>query len=299
MWWRWFTRREFHLRPLSKTSHEILSFIFFLLPSFVGVCYFVLLPFADVVRRSFTDTMASKFVGLRNYSGVLRNEAFQLAVSNTVRFVLVCIPLLLILSLMLALLVRKVTIGADFYKTSFLLPMVIPVASMVLLWRMFFAKQGFVNSLLSCLDIAPTDWMNTGWSFAVLVGSYIWRNIGYDMILWLAGMSGIPAALYEAARVDGAGPIQCFFFITLPQLRSSLLIISILSILNSFKVFREAYLIAGNYPHDSIYLLQHLFNNWFTNLDIQKLCAAAVLVAAVIMALIFVLQAVWGQEECR
>lgn len=283
--------------PISRKNHEFTGFLLFLLPSLIGVIYFVLLPFGDAVRRSFTDTMATHFVGLRNYQEVLGNQAFQLAVSNTVRFILVCIPLLLISSLMLALLIQKTVFGADFYKTSFLLPMVIPVASMVLLWRLFFAEQGLVNLLLSYYGIAGPDWMNTKWSFAVLVLSYIWRNIGYDMILWLAGLSGIPAALYEAARVDGAGAVQCFFYITLPQLRSSLLIISVLSILNSFKVFREAYLIAGSYPNDNIYLLQHLFNNWFANLDIQKLCAAAVLMACVIIVLILVLQAAWGRED--
>lgn len=283
--------------PILRKNREFCRALPFLLPSLAGVVYFVLLPFGDAVRRSFFDAMGGQFLGLENYGSVVRNAAFRLAVSNTLRFICVCIPTLIILSLLLALLIRKVTLGKDFYKTSFLLPMVIPAASMVMLWRLFFSRQGLLNLGLAQLGRSPVDWMNTEWSFYVLVLSYIWRNVGYDIILWLAGLSGIPGELYEAAKVDGAGAFQCFFQITVPQLYPSLFIISVLSILNSFKVFREAYLIAGSYPHDSIYLLQHLFNNWFASLDLQKLCAAAVLVALAIMALIIILQIAWGREE--
>lgn len=283
--------------PILRKNRELKYGLLFLLPSLAGVAYFVLLPLGDAVRRSFFDAMGGRFLGLENYSSAIHNEAFQLAVFNTMRFIGICIPTLIVLSLLLALLIRKVTLGRDFYKTSFLLPMVIPVASMVMLWRLFFARQGLLNRGLSQFGWAPVDWMNTEWSFYVLVLSYVWRNMGYDVILWLAGLSGIPSELYEAAQVDGAGAFKSFLHITIPQLYPSLFIISVLSILNSFKVFREAYLISGSHPHDSIYLLQHLFNNWFASLDLQKLCAAAVLVALAIMALIIVLQIAWGREE--
>ena len=122
--------------------------------------------------------------------------------------------------------------------------------------------------------------MNSGSAFWILFISYIWKNLGYDIVLWMAGLAGISSNIYEAARVDGAGEMQCFFYITLPNLKSSLYTITVLSFLNSFKVFREAYLVAGDYPHESIYMMQHLFNNWFVNLDIQKMTAAAVMLIA-------------------
>ena len=127
--------------------------------------------------------------------------------------------------------------------------------------------------------------------------SYLWRNIGYDMVLWLAGLSTISPAIYEAARVDGANSWQQFTKITIPQLLPTLFTIVVLSLLNSFKVFREAYLIAGDYPHDSMYMLQHLFNNWFVSLDIDQLSAAATIVAGIILILILVLQKTWGGDE--
>jgi multiple sugar transport system permease protein len=132
--------------------------------------------------------------------------------------------------------------------------------------------------------------MNTGSAFQVLVFSYIWRNTGYNMILWLAGLSDIPSSLYEAAKMDGAGAYARLWYITLPELLPAIYVTVALSIVNSFKVFREAYLIAGNYPDESIYMLQHIFNNWFLTLDLQKMCAAAVMMAAAILLFIKLLQ---------
>ena len=103
------------------------------------------------------------------------------------------------------------------------------------------------------------------------------------MMLWLAGLNAIPQELYEAARVDGAGSWQCFCCITLPGLKGTAFLTAVLSVINSFKVFREAYLVAGDYPHESIYMLQHLFNNWFVSLDIQKMSAASVMVEAALL----------------
>lgn len=141
------------------------------------------------------------------------------------------------------------------------------------------------------------DWMNTDAAFSVLVLSYLWKNAGYDMVLFLAGLGGISPSLYEAAQVDGAGRLATLRYITLPAMLPTLFTVAVLSLLNSFKVFREAYLVAGNYPHKSMYMLQHLFNNWFAALDIQKLCAAAVLVALFILGLILLLQKMWGSED--
>ena len=117
------------------------------------------------------------------------------------------------------------------------------------------------------------------------------------LLLWLAGLDGIPDSLYEAARVDGAGRLQCFFHVTLPQLAPTLGLVSVLSLLNTFKVFREAYLVAGSYPHESIYMLQHLFNNWFLSLDMGRLTAAAVLVALVLLVIVLPLQRVLKGAE--
>ena len=273
-----------------RARKETILGLGFLLPSFLGVSIFVLIPFIDAVRRSFSETMTRRFVGLENYRLVFANEAFKLAAKNTGKFLLICIPLLLLLSLFFSVLLFSIGKLQNVIKTTFLIPMVIPAASIVLLWRVFFDEYGMLNKIIVHLGGNGTDWMNSSKAFYILVFTYIWKNIGYDIILWIAGLNGISESVYEAASVDGAGTVTKFIYITLPNLMSTLFIVTVLSLINSFKVFREAYLIAGDYPHESIYMLQHVFNNWFTNLDIQKMCAGAVLVAITLLTVIIGIQ---------
>ncbi|MDD4851215.1 MAG: sugar ABC transporter permease [Gemmiger sp.] len=249
----------------------------FLAPSMAGVATFYCIPFLDVLRRSVADTLGQTFVGLANCRAVLQNGAFRLAAKNTARFLATCIPLLLLCSLLLALLVHAAGPRGKPYQTTFLLPMAIPVASIVLLWRVLFASHGLCNRVLTSLGATPVDFMGTGAAFWVLIATYLWKNSGYDMVLWLAGLGRIPQQQYEAAAVDGAGTWQVFWHITWPGLRPAFCLAALLSLINSFKVFREAYLVAGQYPHESIYLLQHLFNNWFLSLELGRMSAGATL----------------------
>lgn len=273
----------------------------FLLPGFCGVAVFSLLPFMDVIRRSFVQAVSGRFCGLENYRIVLHNRAFLLAVKNTLRFLLVCLPLLLGISLVLAFLLHAWQMAFHqkqrLLKAAYLVPMAIPAASLVLLWKLMFDKHGFVNGILHLCGIHAVDWMNTGAAFFVLVFSYIWKNLGYTMVLWLAGLSSISPDLYEAAEMDGAGRMTQFFKITLPLIRPLIFTIVVLSFLNSFKVFREAYLVAGNYPQEDMYLLQHLFNNWFTDLSVDKMAAGSVLLALVITGFVLLLQKLWERDE--
>lgn len=281
----------------TTASQENRAAWLFLLPSLIGVLLFVLLPFVETIRRSMFDTMGSTWVGFSNYDSALQNDAFQLAVANTARFLGICLLLLLSGSLILALVLHsrplRETKAARVFKTTFLLPIAIPVASIVLLWQTLFSRQGLCNGWLTWLGAQPVDFMGTGAAFWVLTATYLWKNCGYTQVLWATGLEAIPADQYEAARVDGAGPWQQFCHITWPALQPTLVLTLILSLLNAFKVFREAYLVAGRYPQQSIYLLQHLFNNWFLSLDLPRLAAAAILVALVLLAGILTLLKWW------
>lgn len=265
-----------------------------MMPSLAGMFLFVLLPFGDVVRRSFFNAVGQTFTGLSNYRQVLENEAFRRAFSNTGKFLAVCIPLLLVLSFGIAVILYGLKKMGKALEAGFLLPMAIPVASVVVFWKLIFDGNGILNEFLKQIGGEGQDWMNTGAAFPILVGSYLWKNIGYDIVLWIAALSAIPEEQYEAARVSGAGKLQCFWYITLPQMKNSLFMIGVLSFVNAFRVFREAYLVAGDYPHNSIYMLQHLFNNWFTRLDMQKMSAGAVMTAAAVSVLL-ILVAIWNE----
>lgn len=258
----------------------------FLAPSLGGVAIFTGIPFLDVARRSFMDTMGTRFTGLKNYQAVLENQAFRLAAKNTAAFLAVCIPLLLLLSFLTALLIhaggsqeREGKGSFRIFRTTLVLPMVIPAASMVLAWRIFLCPDGVFNQVLGCLTgrIQETDWAFSKWAFPVLTATYLWKHTGYDMVLWLAGLLGIPGELYEAAKIDGAGAFARFWYITFPGLGGTFRLVGVLSVAESFRVYREAYLLAGSYPDTSIYLIPHLFAHWFLTLDTQKMTAAAVM----------------------
>ena len=292
------TQAQANMRALRLLRMREAGFgLLFIAPSLAGCLVFVVIPFFDAVRRSFFNGMQGVFVGFENYAAVFQNPSFQQATGNTLRFITWCVPLLLMFSLGLALLLSKPVFGRSALRAAFLLPIAIPVASVALLWQVLFHVNGLVNNALQTLGLERVDWMGTNWSLFCLVVSYIWKNVGYNMVLFLAGLSGIPPTLYEAASVDGAGPWVKFTRITLPCLRPTLFTVTVLSLLNTFKAYREAWLVAGNYPPGRIYLLQHTLNNWFTNLDIEKVSAAATVTAVVILALVAILNRAWAIQS--
>ncbi len=267
----------------------------FLLPSLIGVMVFVLIPFVDSVRRSFCTAVTGEFVGVQNFKVISENEAFALAVKNTTLFTAVCLPILIALSFFISYALCKLKY-IRLIKSALLFPLAVPTATLVLVWKVLFDDAGYINSIITELGGTEIRFLHSSAAFWVLVGSYVWKNLGYTVLLWVTGIMSISTSLTDAARVDGANERQCLFHIILPNLKPTLYTITIISFLNSFKVFREAYLVAGSYPHDSMYLLQHLFNNWFVNMELDKMAAAAVCVFGVIFLAIVLLQRAWDKE---
>ncbi len=285
-----------------RKSKKWRAFFLFMAPSFMGVIIFVILPFIDVFKRSFTTAVTGDFIGTANFQTIFSNQAFLLAVKNTLRFTLVCIPLLVFIGFLIAWPLSKLK-NAGLIKSVYLFPLAMPTATIVMVWKMTFYKEGFLNLFLTRIGEwtglwgeIHTDYLGTEAAFWVLVCSYIWKNTGYTVVLWLAGILGISTDLIDAARVDGAGGFKRIWYIVLPNLKGSLYTIVILSFLNSFKIYREAYLVAGAYPEQSIYLLQHLFNNWFVNLEFDKMAAAAVCTGGFLFLVILLLQRAWDKE---
>lgn len=195
----------------TATQRETRAAWLFLLPSLTGVVLFVLLPFAETVRRSLFDTMGTVWVGLSNYRSVIQNGAFQLAVHNTARFLGICLPILLSGSLVLALVLHsrplRQTRAARIFKTTFLLPIAIPVASIVLLWQTLFARQGLCNGWLTCLGVQPIDFMGTGTAFWVLTGTYLWKIAGIQAFFGRPGWKRFRSISMKqpASMVQGHG----------------------------------------------------------------------------------------------
>jgi len=267
----------------------------FLAPSILGVALFFIIPFMVVIYYSVVDNpISQRFVFLDNFIYVIRNNAFRKAVGNTFSFSAIAVPLAVVLSLLLAILLESKIPFKSQFRTFFLSPMMVPVASVVLIWQVLFHFNGVINELTAVFGMQKIDWLKSEYSHIVIVVLFLWKNLGYNMILFMAALSSIPKEILEVARLESATPLQTFFYIKIRYLSSTILFVTIMSLINSFKVFREIYLLTTDYPYDSIYMLQHFMNNTFKNLDYQKLSSAAVLMS---IAMVFIIGALFIVEN--
>lgn len=279
---------------------DLLQSLCFLSPSLIGVGVFFIVPFGVVVYYSLIDGIGSKnFVGLQNYIKLFNNSAFLMAAKNTLRFSFYAVPLAVILAIVLALMLEARIPMKSQFRTFFLSPMMVPVASVVLIWQVVFNYNGSMNVLLGLFGPDRIDWMQSSYCMWVVILLYLWKNLGYNMILFMAGLANIPKTLLEVADVEGASEWYKFYAIKLRYLSPTVLFVTILSLINSFKVFREVYLLSGAYPYEELYMLQHFMNNTFKSLDYQKLSAAAVIMAifmVVLIALLFKAEDLFGKD---
>ncbi len=289
------TKRQMRFSVKMK---DFLRSLCFLSPSFLGVCLFFIAPFGVVIYYSVTDP-AGAFTGLENFITLIKNPIFRLAAKNTATFSVIAVPLAVILAIVLALMLEcRIPLKSQF-RTFFLSPMMVPVASIVLIWQVLFNNNGTVNQLVTLFGGQAVDWLNSDYCQLVVILLFLWKNLGYNMILFMAGLANIPRELLEVADVEGASGAYKFFAIKLRYLSPTVLFVTILSLINSFKIFREVYLLAGSYPYDGLYTLQHFMNNMFNSLNYQRLSAAAVIMAlvmVVLIALLFALENWFGKD---
>jgi multiple sugar transport system permease protein len=175
------------------------------------------------------------------------------------------------------------------FRTFFLRPMMGPVASVVLVWQVIFHARGTLNQFLELFGVQGADWLKSPYCQLVIVVLFLWKNLGYNMILFMAGLSAIPREILEVAKLESATDWQIFWSIKLRYLSSSLMFVTIMSLINSFKVFREIYLLTGDHPYGSLYMLQHFINNNLSSLDYQKVSSAAILMSIVMVCIIALL----------
>ena len=264
--------------------------VLYLLPSVIGVLLFFVLPFLIVVYYSVVDNPINhEFVFLDNFIMVFHNAAFQQAAKNTMMFSVTAVPLAVILSLLLAMMLESKIPFQSQFRTFFLSPMMVPIASVVLIWQVLFHYNGMMNEIIGWFGINKIDWLNSSYAQVVIVVLFLWKNLGYNMILFMAALSSIPKDIVEVAVLESASPFQIFWHIKLRYMSSTILFVTIMSLINSFKVFREIYLLKGDYPYDTMYMLQHFMNSTFGKLDYQKMSAAAIMMAIVMVIIIGIL----------
>ena len=271
-----------------------------IMPSLIGVLVFFLIPFGIVIYYSLINNPVMKeFVGLENYTKLFKNIAFTKAVKNTAFFSLVSVPLSVILSLGLAMLLERNLPGKSIFRTFFLSPLMVPTASVVLVWQVLFHNHGTINQIIEHFGGHSIDWIKSPYGQVIIICMFLWKNLGYNMILFMSALCAIPRDIIEVADLEGAGSWYKFIHIKLRYLSPTILFVLILSLINSFKIFREVYLLTGSYPQEKLYMLQHFMNNTFNSLDYQKLSAAAVMFALlmiVIMAVLLIVENIFGKD---
>ena len=252
------------------------------LPAAAGFAAFYILPFIRSVGYAFTGGGLEKhFVGLENFKAVAENGYFRLAVRNTALFSLIGVAAAMALALLLSFGLMRLSERFLWIKSAFIMPYVLPSASIILIWQTVFDSDGYFALTMSdkwggFFDVLP------------LYLLFIWKNIGIDIILLTAAMSKVPKEVYEAAAIDGASPRTVRLKITLPLISPTLLFVGVLSFVNSLKIFKESYLFYNtDYPPDSAYMLQNYMNNHFYKLNYENLSAAAVMFTLFVGALIF------------
>ena len=268
----------------------------FLTPALLVLGLFFLLPVIAALVLSLTDydlyALADihnlRFVALQNYWALLHQPLFWSALGNTFYFVLVGVPLSMGASLAAALLLNSPLARIKpFFRTALFAPVVTTVVAVAVIWRYLFnTKYGLVNYGLAEIGIHPMDWLgDPHWAMPTIIAFAVWKNFGYNMIIFLAGLQAIPLDLYEAARIDGASAPRQFWHITLPMLKPTLLMVSILTVAGYFQLFAEPYVMTEGGPLQStvsvLYLMYEDGFKWWN-------LGAASAVAFVLFVIIFV-----------
>lgn len=253
----------------------------FLLPSLLGIAVFYVIPYFICIYNSFTA--GGEFVGFENYAQIFQNRAFLIALRNTMIFTVIAIPLLMIISFLIAKFLLSFKNIKAFFRSAYLMPIVIPAASLVYVWQMFFDDNGVINHLLSSLGSDGVRFFNSGFSMVMIILIYIWKNCGFCVILFTSGLANLPKSIHESAHLEGAGGFTVTIKITLPLLTPTTFFVFLMAVINSFRMFRESFTLFGTYPNEYVYFLQNFINNNYNNFNFAQLSSSAI-----VMSLIFI-----------
>ncbi len=265
----------------------------FITPLVLGLVIFQFGPMIASFLISFTvlDYISPPtWVGLRNYATLLQDELFWRSLHNTLYYVIGVVPLTTVISLFLAMLLNQKIRGIVFFRTIFFLPTVSSVVAISLLWTWIYQPQyGFANFLLSTLGLPKLPWLaSPDWAMLGVIIVSIWRSLGFNIILYLAGLQGIHQELYEAAQLDGAGPWHLFRYITVPLLSPTTFFILVLSFIASFQVFESILIMTEGGPYFStLSIVMYLFNNAFRFFKMGYASAIAYVLFVILLIITF------------
>lgn len=273
-----------------------------ILPSLCGVIVFVVVPFVRAVYYSFTSGMENgAFVGFLNYISLFQSASFATALGNTLRFYLVAFPLIIILPLTFAIVLMPHKRLARLFDGAVYGSLLIPSATLMLFLDLLFSEHGFLSDTIARIfDFSENNLYTTPFSFAILVLLYLFKYGGYNYLLYSVAVIKVPKEFYEEAKINGASKWQMFWYVTLPSILPMVGISVFVSLISSYKVYREAFLVGGYYPHKDIYLIQHFINNNFVNMNYNRLCCVSVIMVfalGVFLALVYSGVVLWRRAR--
>ncbi|HET9627373.1 MAG TPA: sugar ABC transporter permease [Kofleriaceae bacterium] len=268
----------------------------FVSPAVTAIAVVLIVPVLAALALSFTDfdlygvadRHNVRFIGLANYRHLLATPLFWSALGNTAFFVAVGAPLSIAVSLGAALLLDGRLVRArGAFRTALFAPVVTTVVAVAVIWRdLFHTRYGFLNYVLGGLGVHPIDWLgDPHWSMPAMIVFAVWKNFGYNMIIFIAGLQSIPGELYEAARIDGAGRVARFRHITLPALAPTLLLVTILTMVGYFQLFAEPYVMTRGGPAQSTTsVLYFMYEEGFKWWNLGYASAVAFVLFAIMLA---------------
>lgn len=275
----------------------------FLAPALILLSIFILWPIAYLFYLSFTSGMFTSdgihWIGLNNYWRLLSNSDFWQVIFNTIYFTLATVIPSLVIPLGLAILLNQTLPLRGLLRSVYFLPSIISLVAAGLGFRWLFQNDGAVNTLLDVIGIKAIPWLSsTVWAMPVLIILGIWKQLGFNMVVFLAGLQTIPPSRYEAAELDGANAWQKFWHITLPGLQSTLIFAIITTMIFTLRSFEQVYVMTGGGPLNSTNLMvYYIYQEAFAQFDFGYAAAAATVLFAVTLILVYLQLQTWKEES--
>jgi len=286
----------------SLRRQETIAGYLFLLPNIIGFLVFSSIPVLVTLSISLLDwdlIRAPRFVGIDNYVKLLTDDAtFRKVLVNTAYYVLGTVPAGIILSLLMAMAMNANVRGISFFRAVFFIPVISASVAVAMMWRWLFNTDfGLINLGLTSIGLARVPWLSsTAWAMPALIIMAVWKNLGFNMVIFLAGLQGIPAQLYEAASIDGANGWHRFRYITVPMLAPTTFFVLVISVIGSFQVFDLAFVLTKGGPGEATNtMVMYIYNQAFQFFHMGYAAA----IAWVLFGIIFVITLVQTQLQKR
>lgn len=286
----------------SLLDSDAIAAWFFLTPALILLGIFLIWPIAYLFYLSFTagsfSSSGTYWVGLKNYLRLLLNPDFWQVLGNTTYFTIATVIPSLMIPLGLAVLLDQTLALRGFLRGAYFLPSITSLVAAGLGFRWLFQTEGPINGLLSSIGFQPISWLgDTFWAMPVLILLSIWKQLGFNLVVFLAGLQAIPRTRYEAAELDGANAWQQFWHVTLPGLQPTLVFAAVTTAIFTLRSFEQVYVITGGGPLNSTNLLvYYIYQEAFAQFDFGYAAAAATVLLAVALLLVYLQLRTWGEE---